>query len=101
MDESLERILVELGKVMKQRRKVLRLTQAEFAEQVGLHRTYVADLERGVRNVSMMNLCRIATAFGMTVSQLVGGIDTRLSPIGNGRTQEIAEKLHGESGFLA
>ena len=76
---------------MKARRKSLRLSQHKFAEVVGLHRTYVADLERGRRNVSMMNLCRIATAFGITASELFAGIDTRLSPAQKDGKWQIAD----------
>jgi transcriptional regulator with XRE-family HTH domain len=80
MEECLPRVLEQLGGVIRTRRKAQKLTQEEFASEVGLHRTYIADIERGRRNVSVMNLCRIATALRLSVSELFIGIETRLRP---------------------
>ena len=40
-----------------------------------MHRTYVGSVERGLRNVSLINLARIAEALGVTVSELCKSID--------------------------
>ena len=45
-------------------------TQVELAEKLGLDRSYVADIERGHRNVSLVNLELIAMGFGITLARL-------------------------------
>jgi transcriptional regulator with XRE-family HTH domain len=47
------------------------MTQVELADYLGLRRTYVSDLERGKRNVSLLTLEIIARGFGLSVSQLL------------------------------
>jgi transcriptional regulator with XRE-family HTH domain len=42
----------------------------ELAEKLGLDRSYVADIERGHRNVSLVNLELIAMGFGITLARL-------------------------------
>jgi transcriptional regulator with XRE-family HTH domain len=58
------------GFAVKDRREALGLTQEEFAEQAGIHRTYVSDIERGTRNVSLVNIERVASALSLTISEL-------------------------------
>ena len=42
----------------------------ELAEKLGLDRSYLADIERGHRNVSLVNLHLIAMGFDLTLSRL-------------------------------
>ena len=42
-----------------------------FADEVPLYRSYVADVERGSRNVGLVNALRIAQALGLSLSQLI------------------------------
>jgi transcriptional regulator with XRE-family HTH domain len=60
-----------LGEAIRKRRLALGLTQEELAERADLHWTYVSGIERGVRNVSMMKLFRIARALDVPVRDLV------------------------------
>ena len=46
------------------------LTQEQLAHKAGIHRTYLADIERGLRNVSLINIERISAALSMQLSQL-------------------------------
>jgi len=71
---DLSPVLATLGKTIRNRRKAYGLTQEEFAERAGLHRTYVADVERGARNVSILNVVWIARALGVTLSDLCVGM---------------------------
>ena len=59
-----------LGKEIRRRRQQRGLSQEAFADQVGLHRTYIGSIERGERNVSLENLSRLAEALGIRVSTL-------------------------------
>ncbi len=49
----------------------LRVTQEELAERAGLHRTYISDVERGARNVSLESIERLAQALEVSVSALL------------------------------
>ena len=58
------------GFAVKDRREALGLTQEAFAERAGIHRTYLSDIERGTRNVSLINIERLASALSMRISEL-------------------------------
>lgn len=47
------------------------LSQEEFADLCGLHRTYVGSVERGERNVTLSTLEVLASVIGVSVSQLL------------------------------
>lgn len=51
-------------------RTSLGLSQEQFAEKCGLHRTYISSIERFQRNVSLENIQRISTALGVEVYKL-------------------------------
>jgi transcriptional regulator with XRE-family HTH domain len=63
------------GQIVRDLRKVRRLTQHQLGQLSALHRTYIADIERGSRNVSITNVCRIAVALDVAVSELCRGLD--------------------------
>jgi len=46
------------------------VTQAELAHRAGIHRTYLADIERGFRNPSLRIICQIARALGRKTAEL-------------------------------
>jgi DNA-binding XRE family transcriptional regulator len=58
------------GFAVKDRREELGLTQEDLAEKAGLHRTYVSDIERGTRNLSLLNIERVADALDLAISKL-------------------------------
>jgi transcriptional regulator with XRE-family HTH domain len=60
-----------LGLAIQHRRLKQGLTQEQFAEAADLHWTYISGIERGIRNVSILKLCKIATAFNLCVRDLV------------------------------
>jgi transcriptional regulator with XRE-family HTH domain len=65
-----EDIRVRFGRRVRKLRKQRGWTQVQLAERLGLDRSYLADIERGKRNVSLVNLELIATGFGQTISQM-------------------------------
>jgi transcriptional regulator with XRE-family HTH domain len=58
------------GFAVKARREDLDLTQEDLAHKAGIHRTYLSDIERGSRNVSLINIERIALALSVPISEL-------------------------------
>ena len=60
----------KLGNAIRKKRLALELSQDAFAEQCGLHRTYMGGIERGERNVSLTNIVKIARALKMSASSL-------------------------------
>ena len=64
-------IRARFGGRLRQLRKKKGLTQVELADYLGLRRTYISDLERGKRNVSLLTLEIIARGFGLSVSELL------------------------------
>jgi transcriptional regulator with XRE-family HTH domain len=58
------------GRAVRESRDALGISQEELAARSKLHRTYVAGVERGIRNPSLKSIARIAEGLGMTVSVL-------------------------------
>jgi len=61
---------VLFGTTIKSKRSQLGMSQEELADRAGLHRTYVSDVERGVRNVSLISIEKLAHALGLSVWRL-------------------------------
>jgi len=58
------------GFAVKVRREELGCTQEELAHRAGIHRTYLSDVERGGRNLSLVNIERLALALKLPISGL-------------------------------
>jgi transcriptional regulator with XRE-family HTH domain len=67
--------LAKLGHAVQRYRQAQGLSQEKLAERAGLHRTYIGGIERGLRNVSFLNLLKLAHALDMTLAELVQEID--------------------------
>lgn len=63
-------LLIRLGDRLRKPRKKRGWTQVEMAEKVGIDRSFLADVERGKRNVSILNLDLMAKGLGVSLSQL-------------------------------
>ena len=53
-------IRIRFGRAVRRIREEQGINQEEAAERCGLHRTYYSGIERGVRNVSLVNIERVA-----------------------------------------
>jgi transcriptional regulator with XRE-family HTH domain len=62
--------LRELGRRPRGRREERGWTQAELGERCGLHRTFIGSVERGERNVSVLNLRLIARTLRVSPADL-------------------------------
>jgi transcriptional regulator with XRE-family HTH domain len=65
-----EDLLVRLGDRISKLRKKRGWTQVEMAEKVGIDRSFLADVERGKRNVSILNVQLMAKGLKVSLSQL-------------------------------
>ncbi|MGC1687723.1 MAG: helix-turn-helix transcriptional regulator [Candidatus Acidiferrales bacterium] len=70
----MEDVRVRFGNNLRRRRKRLRLSQEAFADTCELDRTYVGGIERGERNVALVNLEKIAKALRISLSELMRGV---------------------------
>jgi transcriptional regulator with XRE-family HTH domain len=70
-----EEFFREIGHRLRSRREDLGWTQAELARRCDLHKAYIGFVERGERNVSLINLRRIAKVLRVRLSDLLKGLD--------------------------
>ena len=66
--------LIKLGEHIRDARKAKGLSQEHLALQAEIDRSYVGGIERGERNVSFLNLVKIATCLECDVSKFTKGI---------------------------
>jgi len=69
-----QKILIDFGLRIRELRKARGLSQEAFAGLCGLDRTYVSGIERGVRNVSLLNIEALAVGLGVSLSELMDGL---------------------------
>ena len=71
MSTAMNDLYKQLGKKVKLARAKADFTQEKLAEKAGLHRTYIAGIETGRRNISIKNLEKIAKALGIKTNDLL------------------------------
>jgi len=64
-------VLRAFGERVRSSRQALGLSQEALAHTAGLDRSYVGGVERGERNVALLNIHRLATALGITAADLL------------------------------
>lgn len=67
-------LLTKFGQKVRDLRHKRQLSQEDLAELSGLHRTYIGGIERGERNVALLNILRIAVALNVSASELLEGL---------------------------
>ncbi len=58
------------GEKVCKARKSKNLTQEELADKAGLHFTYIGQIERGLRNPSLINILKIMKTLHVTISDI-------------------------------
>lgn len=69
-----EAALLQFGQKIHSVRNERRISQEKLAELSELDRTYISSVERGQRNISILNIIKIADALGVPVSSLLDGL---------------------------
>lgn len=59
----------KFGVTVRRLRASKNISQEKFAEIVGLHRTYISEVERGERNISLVNIAKITNGLGVSISE--------------------------------
>ncbi|MGD0121703.1 MAG: helix-turn-helix transcriptional regulator [Candidatus Limnocylindrales bacterium] len=85
-ESAAEPILQAFGLAVRNLRRERGLSQEEFADLVGVHRTYMGGIERGERNVSLVNIGKIAESLGLSLGDFMTHVDLALSSSSASRT---------------
>jgi transcriptional regulator with XRE-family HTH domain len=67
-------IRVRFGRALRRRRERLGVSQEAFADMCQLDRTYIGGIERGERNVALVNIEKIAKTLRLTIAELFRGV---------------------------
>jgi transcriptional regulator with XRE-family HTH domain len=70
----MEDIRIRFGKAVRRKRQELQVSQEAFADMCGLDRTYIGGIERGERNVALVNIEKIAKTLRLSIAQLFRGV---------------------------
>jgi transcriptional regulator with XRE-family HTH domain len=77
-------IQLAVGQRIKELREARHWSQEEFADRCGVHRTYIGSAENGARNLTIQVLTMFARGFGLTVSELLAGLEDRAERLSKG-----------------
>lgn len=72
-----ETLAARFGKLVRRLREEQGFSQEGFAFQVGLHRTYVGDIERGEKNVTLVTADKLARGLDLTLAGLLLEMEQR------------------------
>ena len=67
-------IAEKFGERLKELRKAKGISQEKFAISIDMDRTYYASVESGKRNISIKNIYKIASGFGISLEELFKGL---------------------------
>ena len=67
-------IRIRFGRALRRRRQKLGVSQEAFADMCQLDRTYIGGIERGERNVALVNIEKIAKTLRISIVQLFRGV---------------------------
>ncbi len=69
-----EKKLIYFGDIVREHRKRLKLSQEQLASNCGFDRTYISLIERGLRNISFLNILKLAKGLETNISELTKDI---------------------------
>ena len=69
--KSKSQLLESFGEKVRELRTAQNLSQEEFAQKAGVHRTYIGMIERAEKNITLLNIEKIAKALEVKTSDLL------------------------------
>ncbi len=79
---GMQRVLTGFGRHVRELRKKRGLSQEEIAFRSGLDRSYVGQVERGEKNIALINICRLAYALNLAPLELLAPLEPMQPPEG-------------------
>lgn len=79
----MEDINKSLGKVLAKYRTIAKISQEELADRAGIHRTYVSQIERGLKSPTLSILFEISKSLNTTASNLIAEVEQGIDDIHN------------------
>jgi transcriptional regulator with XRE-family HTH domain len=64
-------ILIKFGNKVREERLKLGISQEVLADKAGVHRTYIGMIERAEKNITLLNIEKIAKALNISISELM------------------------------
>lgn len=74
---SWNKFMESFARVIKEQRLMRELSQEDFAKISGFHRSYIADLERGARSVTLKTAWKLAHSLNLELSIIIAEAETR------------------------
>ena len=71
LKSKLEPLLSTLGQLIKKRRVAQGMSQLKLGDRCGLHRSYISDIERGNRNLTLGAITLVADGLGLQLRELL------------------------------
>lgn len=68
------KLLTDFGARVRQQRLRRGLSQEALANKAGVHRTYIGMIERAEKNITLVNIQKIARALGLSIEELMRGL---------------------------
>ncbi|WP_369049540.1 helix-turn-helix domain-containing protein [Tenacibaculum sp. UWU-22] len=72
--DSKQDILIKFGERVREIRKEKGLSQEVLAHKADLHRTYIGMIERAEKNITLLNIKKIANALEISIKDIFNGI---------------------------
>jgi transcriptional regulator with XRE-family HTH domain len=66
-----QEILIQFGNKVREIRKEKGFSQEELAHRANLHRTYIGMIERAEKNITLLNIEKIANALEVNIKELI------------------------------
>lgn len=70
-----------LGKVLARYRAIAKISQEELADRAEIHRTYVSQIERGLKSPTLSVLLKISKSLNTTVSSLIAEAEQNIDDL--------------------
>ncbi len=67
----MQKEVLKFGKKLREIRLSKKMSQGDVAKVLGVHRSYISGLERGIRNPSLVTVQKIARALDVPAGKLI------------------------------